>query len=230
MTIPRYAIYYAPEPSSALHDLGSTWLGRDAVTGAARQQPTVRDLSADDLTRLTSDARRYGLHATLKAPFQLADGRCEADLLDHAAEIARKIAPFDAPPLTLTDLGGFRALTLSRHSDAMTTLERTCVLALEPMRAPLTMADRQRRRPDRLSDRQRQILDQVGYPFSLEEFRFHITLSQRLSDAEAALIDPALAAHVAPVVGAAWTVDCISIFRQPASGEPFLELARFALG
>ena len=77
----RFAIYYAPDPASALWQRASTWLGRDAAGGADLAQPEVAGLTAEDFARHTADPRHYGFHATLKAPFALADGANEAALL-----------------------------------------------------------------------------------------------------------------------------------------------------
>ncbi|MDZ7603687.1 MAG: DUF1045 domain-containing protein, partial [Hoeflea sp.] len=77
----RYALYFAPEPASPLAGLAASWIGRDAATGKPVQQPDFDGMGADELAGITGPARRYGFHATLKAPFRLADGVNERDLL-----------------------------------------------------------------------------------------------------------------------------------------------------
>jgi len=47
----------------------------------------------------------------------------------------------------------------------------------------------QKRLSSPLTVRQQQLLDEYGYPYVLDEFRFHITLSDRMQDG---LIDDAL--------------------------------------
>jgi hypothetical protein len=79
----RWAIYFAPDAHRALWQFGSTCLGRDAVTNAELIQPAIPDYTPESLRQFTSAARRYGFHATLKAPFRLVPGNSEADL--HAA-------------------------------------------------------------------------------------------------------------------------------------------------
>ena len=64
----RFAVYFAPEPSSLLHRLGSQWLGRDAFSGGSCIQPGPADLA-----EMTAEPRRYGFHATLKPPFALKE-------------------------------------------------------------------------------------------------------------------------------------------------------------
>lgn len=226
---PRYAVYFAPAADTVLHRIGSRWLGRDALSGTDLDQPAVPGMTPETLSRLTGDPRRYGFHATLKAPFRLAPGQTEAALLAAAEAVAQGHSAFTAPALVLSDLAGFRALVLGAPSPAMAALERDCVATLEPLRAPLTAAERARRRPERLTDRQRRLLDTVGYPYSLAEFRFHLTLTQRLTSDQAVLIDPVLTRVTEPVCGCPWPVDAISVFRQDGDGAPFLQQARLPL-
>ncbi|MEN3351695.1 MAG: hypothetical protein V7632_5330, partial [Bradyrhizobium sp.] len=75
---PRYAIYHAPAPDSVLHRFGSTMLGYDAASGDDLRFP---DGVTPDWRELTQDPRKYGFHATLKAPISLADGKDEAGLI-----------------------------------------------------------------------------------------------------------------------------------------------------
>ena len=68
---PRYAIYYAPAPGSGLDRFGAALLGYDAFTG--KDLPFPEDIlqAAPDWRGLTGDPRKYGFHATLKAPLSL---------------------------------------------------------------------------------------------------------------------------------------------------------------
>jgi ribose 1,5-bisphosphokinase len=76
----RYALYFAPQPGSPWAEAGNGWLGRDAERGIDIAQAQVPRIPAVLLSQLTSGARRYGFHATLKAPFHLAPGFSEANL------------------------------------------------------------------------------------------------------------------------------------------------------
>ena len=51
----RYAVYFAPEPQSALARFGAAWLGYDAATGARVPQPSVDGASAERLRAITED-------------------------------------------------------------------------------------------------------------------------------------------------------------------------------
>ena len=54
--------------------------------------------------------------------------------------------------------------------------------AFNAYRAPLSAADRERRIKAKLSPRQIELMDQWGYPYVLDEYRFHMTLTGALLD------------------------------------------------
>jgi len=224
MTPWRLALYWAPEPDDPLHAAGSSWLGRDATTGAPLPQPALPGL---DIAEITADARGYGLHATLKPPFRLRHGYGAAR--EAAAALAARIAPFDLPPLILADLDGFLALREAAPCPALSALADACVEALDPHRAPPTAAEIARRRPERLSARQRAHLERWGYPYVFEEWRFHLTLTRRLAPEEKGAVLPALAAHLGEAPSAARQVRALSLFVQPAPGAPFTIVERLPL-
>jgi hypothetical protein len=136
----RVAIYWAPRLDDALHALGSAWLGRDAETGATLPQPGLPGL---DITALTADARIYGLHGTLKAPFRLRTDW--AALHDAAMALAARTRPFALPPLRLAEHHGFLALLESEPSAELRALCDACVTELDAHRAPPTEAEIARR-------------------------------------------------------------------------------------
>ena len=76
----RYAIYGAPERATPLWHFGNRVLGRDAETGENIAQIVPPGFSAEEWHGFTASPRRYGFHATLKAPFALAPGRSEDEL------------------------------------------------------------------------------------------------------------------------------------------------------
>ena len=224
MTPYRIALYWAPEADDPLHAAGSTWLGRDAATGAALPQPSLPGL---DLVEATADPRGYGLHATLKPPFRLADGYAAAR--DATAALAARLAPFDLPPLAVHDLDGFLALRETAPCPALHAFADACVEALDAHRAPATEAEIARRRPERLPPRQRAHLDRWGYPYVFEEWRFHVTLTRRLKPEEKAVILPAVSAHLGDAPAISRRVSAISLFVQPAPGAPFTIAERLPL-
>ena len=78
---PRYAIYYAPAPGSDLDRFGAQLLGYDAFSGVDLPFPDGILQTTPDWRDLTKEPRKYGFHATLKAPLSLAPGKTEAELL-----------------------------------------------------------------------------------------------------------------------------------------------------
>src|SRR5215470_13880924 len=85
---PRYAIYYAPESGSALDRFGAHLLGYDAYRGQELPFPEGIASAVPDWREQTQDPRKYGFHATLKAPIALAIGKNEAGLLAACASFA----------------------------------------------------------------------------------------------------------------------------------------------
>src|SRR5262245_28617795 len=87
---PRYAIYYAPAADDALARFGAELLGYAAHGGDEQPFPTGALRIAPDWRDVTADPRKYGFHATLKAPMPLAPGRTEAELAAACAAFAAR--------------------------------------------------------------------------------------------------------------------------------------------
>ena len=115
----RYALYFTPPASDPLTLSAQRWLGRNAFTGAALEQPTVTGFDAAALAGLTADPRRYGFHATLKAPFTLSEGRSEAELIAEIGRFVAETDAFDIPEVVVGRLGSFFALVPGDHCDAL---------------------------------------------------------------------------------------------------------------
>src|SRR5258708_19714311 len=81
MTGPRYAIYFVPAADTALYRFGAAALGYDCFTGADIATLDALPVDAGAWRELTREPRRYGFHATLKAPFHLAAGPTEPKLI-----------------------------------------------------------------------------------------------------------------------------------------------------
>lgn len=220
----RIALYWAPEDADPLHARASAWLGRNAATGAALDQPALPGL---DIAELTADPRGYGLHATLKPPFRLAQDYAAAR--NAAAALAARIAPFDLPPLAVFDLDGFLALRETAPCPALHAFADACVETLDDHRAAATEAEIARRRPERLSPTQREHLARWGYPYVFGEWRFHVTLSRRLTPQEKAVVMPAVTGYLGDLPGTPRRVTAISVFIQPAAGAPFTIAERLPL-
>jgi hypothetical protein len=220
----RIALYYAPEPHDPLHERASAWLGRDAFSGAELSQPAIAGI---DIAEVTAEARGYGFHATLKPPFRV-QGDTQA-ALQAAQDFAARTAAFALPPLQITDLDGFLALREAEPCPPLQVLADGAVTVLDPHRAPATESEIARRKPDKLSPRQREFLAFWGYPYVFAEWRFHMTLTRRLTPAENAIILPAVTDALGDAPAISRTVTDICIFAQAAPGAPFIILERLKL-
>lgn len=222
----RYAIYFAPRPGPFAR-AAAHWLGWDPASGQACAQPSLAPLPRP-LADMTAAPRRYGFHGTLKPPFRLAGG-CDAEGLREALDtLAARLAPVSLPGLRLNLLSRFLALTPEGDTTALNTLAARTVEALEPFRALLTEAEIARRRPALLSPRQRDLLAQFGYPYVMEEFHFHLTLSDALTPDEAAILAPLAETHFAPVLPHPFSVADLCLFGEDGEGR-FHLLHRAAL-
>jgi putative phosphonate metabolism protein len=227
----RYAVYLAPAPDSALWRFGSRVLGRDAATGEAVHGFAPAGSSLETWRALTAEPRRYGFHATLKAPFQLKEGHTREELEDALAQVAASTPAFDLGPLEVVALtfagGAFVALTPVRAPPALRELEARAVRELDVFRSPPNEAESKRRNLQRLTPRQREHLDAWGYPYVLDEFRPHFTLTGALATSADA-IAPLAEAFAASVSNNEFRVDALALFVQEEGGE-FHVVKRFCL-
>jgi len=222
----RYAIYYAPRAETPLWRKTAAWLGRDAYTGETRQRPRLAGLDGLDLDDLTADPRGYGFHATLKAPFELAVGVAESELLSAAAAFVARQSPFEAS-MAPAALGRFLAFRLQATTTPMQDLHAACVRDFEPFRAPLSDHDLARRRKAPLTAEQDARLAAWGYPYLFEDFRFHMTLTGQIRDETLrARVLEALRDHFAAETGP-HPFDGIAVFKQADRAQPFNIVQRF---
>ncbi len=231
MTKPRYAIYFAPEPGSQLEEFGRNWLGRDHTGSAPETRFAVPGVTPSRLTTITEGPRHFGMHCTLKPPFALRETATESGLLATAELVARGLAPMEIPDLELDIVGRFIALTPTTSSVALEKLAAVCVRTFEAFRQPLTSEQEKRYQQSRLTVHQEQMLEHWGYPYVMEEFRFHITLTEPLADdRECNEILEALREHAGPILGRAIPLREICVFRETSFEEPMTIIARFPFG
>jgi putative phosphonate metabolism protein len=226
----RYAVYFAPAQGSLLWDLGCAWLGRDAATGAALAQPAVPGLSYERVQALTASARHYGLHATLKPPFFPAAGVNQQSVLDALHELAGKCRPFELPRLRVSMLSDFIALRTTTPSAELDELAQRCVAELDYLRRAPDAEELERRRAQCLSARQETLLRCYGYPYVMDEWRFHITLTERVFDDERDAALRGLEHHLGPALQAPVYCEDVCLFVQTSPHTPFMLERRVPLG
>jgi putative phosphonate metabolism protein len=226
---PRYAIYHVPPADAPLTRFGAALVGYDAFAPKELAHPEAAAAAFADWHEITADPRKYGFHATLKAPFVLKDGATEADLV---AVFDRFIAAPRAIPIitpVVRTIGSFIAVVPEASVPALTQLADDCVRDFEPLRAPLSDHDRQRRLKSPLTPRQIEHLDQWGYPYVFEEFRFHMTLTGSLPGAKREAVLPFLQAEFARLDLTSHTIGHVAIFRQASSEARFAVMRLAAL-
>jgi hypothetical protein len=223
----RFAIYAVPgswpaDPAGQLlRARAEQWLGRsasgDPVTPGV---PACWTRAAVDA--ITVSARRYGFHATLKAPFRLAQGRTLEELDAALARFAARRAGAVIPRLSLARLGGFFALVPGAEAADLHALADEVVTGFDGFRAPATEADLARRDPASLTARQRELLKAWGHQYVLDEFRFHLTLTDRIPAGERPHVERALREWFAASLGVTLPVDALALFTEAAPGAPFM--------
>jgi len=204
-------------------------LGRNAETGALLAQRTAFPFTAEWMADVTGDPRLYGFHGTLKAPMALQHGASEADLLAALGAFAASRRPFVVPSVKLACLSGFMGPRSAEPNADLQDLADSCVIEFDAFRRPAGEAELARRRAAGLSPRQEALLQRWGYPYVLEEWRFHLTLTRRLAnEVERLSVMELLGQRFADYLDRPLPVMDVCLFRQPAPGRPFTVLARFA--
>lgn len=158
----RYAIYWLPD--GQLGRAGADWLGWDVRAGKA-----VCSAVPD-----TAIPRKYGFHATIKPPFRLGAGADQAALLSAARRLCAALAPVDLGCLRVRSLGRILALVPESNPGV---IARAAVSGLDAFRDPLPESELARRRAPGLTPMQDALLLRWGYPYVMDEFRMHLTLT-----------------------------------------------------
>ena len=226
----RYAIYLSPEPDNALGRFCNGWLGYRPDTGEALSRPLIEGLSPADVERATAAPQRYGFHGTLKAPFRLAPGAAIEDLDRDVVSLAGDLQTVTLDRMRVGTLGAFIAVVPDGGDHAVRDLAKACVMSFDRYRAELTDAERERRLAGGLTARQQELLDACGYPYVLDEFRFHMTLTGPLEESRQRIFSTALTSAMSKTLSGPVTFSDICLFGDPGGGQRFRLLRRYALG
>ncbi len=223
----RYALYFTPDPAESLWQFGSAVVGYDAATGKAPPSPEDPALRSLLLPEHRREPARYGFHATLKAPFALARDATVGDLTAAVEAFAARERPLSLGELTVTPIGAFLALMPNRTSLHVSAFAARCVREFDRFRAPLTGDERNRRLAAKLTARQIDYLDTWGYPYVMDEFRFHMTLTGPMPEE---MRDPLRGALQELYTGISRPVslNSITLLEQPGHDENFRILKTFA--
>jgi hypothetical protein len=225
----RVALYFAPREDHPLWQAGCAWLGRDARR-QARLTPWAREA--------VSAPWRYGFHATLAAPMALRNPASAADFNAALTRLAGGITRFAMPDLEVAALGDFLALR-PRHAladcHALRALADACVHFADDWRAAPDHAELSRRLRGDLDERQRRHVERHGYAHVLEDWRFHMTLSnsfgppQQLASPAAQALRQAAQDHFNAALAVPLVCEDICLFEEPAPGRALVLARRVAL-
>jgi putative phosphonate metabolism protein len=227
----RHAVYFAPDRHSPWWTFGAHWLGRNEHDNTALPQLPLEGLSPAEFAGITAEPRRYGFHATLKAPFRLSAAHDESDLVARLGRLAATLAPVALGPLRAATLGSFVALVPDTPPAGLQALAAACVSGLDDLRAPLLEAELARRHGTGLDARETELLALYGYPYVMERFRLHLTLTGPVGTNTAQQVSRAVAADIARLNNEApLSLDRLCLFVEQSPGAPFQRVIDVRLG
>jgi hypothetical protein len=229
MTYERYAIYWVPAPSSPLAAFARDWFGAEVETGEALAAPRADfGLDAALVQRATASPRRYGIHATIKAPFRLREGASAKELAAALGTFCSQRRRIRSAPLCLHRFSRYLALVVEAEHAEIAWLADSCVTYFDHFRAALNGDDRSRRSAA-LPPSAAALFEQFGYHDIFHRFMFHITLAGPLEEAELEAVEAALAPAIAPLTAAPFVLEDLCLCGDPGPGSLFRVLGRFPL-
>jgi hypothetical protein len=178
----RLAIYYTPDTDSPLAVAAAQWLGRDVLSSGQHLPKPALSLPPERHMEIIATPFHYGFHGTIKPPFRLADGVTVEQVGDRLHEFTRRFRQFILPPLTVTYTNDFFCLQPTAPCPDLSHLAAETVKTFDAFRRVPEAAELRRRRSAGLTSQQKQLLRVWGYPYLMDEFRFHLTLTGKISD------------------------------------------------
>lgn len=223
----RVAIYFTPGPNDPLTVAASAWLGRDAFSGAEFEPPS--GILPGDWHVATAQPRRYGFHATLKAPFTPTADTSLADIESDLSHFCLDTRPVRIGGLRLERLGHFLALVPAGDAPGLLALAATIVERFDRHRQSPDSAELAKRRATGLTPPQEDSLVRWGYPFTHADFRFHMTLAGPVDPARHALLADLIGRDIGPLLDRPLVIDALALFLEPEPGAAFAVRSRHLL-
>jgi putative phosphonate metabolism protein len=226
---PRFAIYFVPAADTELYRFGAAVLGYDCYTGQDLAHPPGIGFSPSEWSALTAEPRTYGFHATLKAPFRLRPQLHFLDLREQVHSLAAELEPLVIDPVVGL-VAGFVAIVERSPSRALSDLAARCVMTLDCFRDALTLEERNKRIASGLDAPQIANLDRYGYPYVLDQFRFHLTLTGALAPEQRERVHGALADAFTRLPAGPIRIDRIALCHQAYPSACFQVIDSVPLG
>ena len=225
----RLAIYYAPPPDSALAAAAAKWLGRDETSLNWASHKPPQSFSPQRFQEIIADPFHYGFHGTLKPPFRLKEGATIEQVVDRLAYVSRTQRRFTLPPLAVTFMHNFFCLRPTSPCSQLNKIAAEVVLLFDRFRQLPTAEELAKRRLAGLSVRQETLLQIWGYPYVMDEFRFHLTLTGKIKSCDdRKMLDEELAQRFTTSDLGSVPFSSLCLFAEE-DGGPFRLLERFFL-
>ena len=182
-------------------------------------------------TSRTSPTSRRCMACTRPSSHQcgLRPGPATSASLTPSRRWRRGLYAFSLPPLAVENLDGFLALREQEPSSHLQALADTAVATLDEFREPPDAAELARRRRHGLTEAEDAMLVRWGYPYVFHLWRFHITLSRRLDEAEMVKARRIAQDYLGEALAFRRRVSSIAVFTQREAAQPFLLAQRFPL-
>jgi len=219
----RCAIYYTPGRHHPLTETARQWLGRDAFL------PSNRKAAGPAENKFATEPRRYGFHATLKAPFRLADGQSVEALEQALHDFADSVIPCPIGRLRLSVIDGFFALVPAGPTAFLRGFASRIVREFDRFRAPMNQAELQRRMRKPLDDTETSHLISWGYPYVHDRFKFHLTLTDCLPEDIRPMVKERLKSRFEADLGEDLKLEALSLFVQDRPDADFYVRSQFFL-
>lgn len=223
----RCAIFFVPPADHALSAAAARWLCRDIYSGA-RIATTIEGLTETDHAFLTALPRRYGFHATLKAPFRLAESCTVQQLERHLVRYSSTTSPLSfAVKIALIE--SFFAIVPVKREPELDLLAAQIVTEFDSYRLPPNDTEIARRNVTRLNSQQLSNLMTWGYPHVFDQFRFHMTLTGPIDHMERDHVAQVLTHHFCKC-DFLLELSQIVLAIEPEPGAPFVVHSAHRLG
>jgi hypothetical protein len=200
----------------------SQWLGTSSRN--------IAGISTAEMEKLLQAPNHYGFHATIKPPFRLKNGYTVNDVEKELATFTKELQPIFLPRLEIARIDNFFCLRPVSESTAINNLAAEVVRRFDYLRQPAEEKELARRRSVGLSDRQENLLLKWGYPYVLDEFRFHLTLTGNIeNERQAEPLRCELSNRFDQGIQEPVSFDALSLYVQQGNSA-FAEYKRFLFG